>query len=133
MSDPRDLTRLHFTTTHEWAREDAPGLATVGISKFAVETLTDIVHIELPAVGKKVNAGEAFGEVESVKAVSDLYSPVTGEVVEVNSDLPDHLEMLTDDCYGNGWIVKLRMNDPSEFDKLMKIEAYQKQCAEESH
>lgn len=133
MSDSTDLSRVHFTSTHEWAREDAPGLATVGISKFAVETLTDIVHIELPKVGRVVKAGEPFGEVESVKAVSDLFSPVAGEIVEVNAALANQLESLTDDCYGDGWMIKIRMENPDAFDTLMKVDAYNKQCAEEGH
>jgi glycine cleavage system H protein len=91
---------LLFAKTHEWAHVESSGggkVATVGISAFAVEALTDLVYMQLPAVGRKVKAGESFGEIESVKAVSDLYSPVSGEVVEVNSALPNKLETLNSD------------------------------------
>jgi glycine cleavage system H protein len=124
---------LLFSQTHEWVRiEDEAGVkaATVGISAFAVELLTDLVFMELPPVGKHVAAGEEFGEVESVKAVSPMYSPVDGEVIEVNRALPDRLEMLNQDPYGAGWIVKIRLTDETALAKLMDFDAYQKQCAE---
>ena len=124
---------LLFSETHEWVRiEDADGVkvATVGISAFAVEQLTDLVFMELPPVGKHVAAGEEFGEVESVKAVSPMYSPVDGEIIDVNRDLPDQLERLNQDPYGAGWIVKIRLTDETRLSKLMDFGAYQKQCAE---
>jgi glycine cleavage system H protein len=126
--------KLLFAKTHEWvALEDQGGarVATVGISAFAVESLTDLVFIELPQVGQQVTAGETFGEVESVKAVSDLYSPVSGEVVAMNSELPDHLEILSEDCYGKGWMIKVKLADDSGLDELLDFAAYEKQCAEE--
>lgn len=124
---------LLYAPTHEWLRlEDDGELGTVGISAFAVEQLTDLVYIELPEVGKPVTAGESFGEIESVKAVSDLYSPVTGEIVEVNSSLADSLETFSSDPYGAGWIMKVKIVDKSTLDQLMDDEAYQKQCAEEA-
>ena len=104
---------LSFAKTHEWvAYSDQNGqrIATIGISAFAVEQLTDLVYIDLPQVGQAVTAGESFGEIESVKAVSDLYSPVTGEVVEVNSALSDNLELFSDDPYGRGWIARSASN-----------------------
>lgn len=126
---------LIFASTHEWvalADENGQKVATVGISAFAVEALTDLVFIELPQVGRKVEAGQSFCEVESVKAVSDIYAPVTGEVVAVNTDLPDHLEILSSDAYGKGWIAKIKVTDDSNLPKLMDYAAYQKQCAEEA-
>ncbi|MCA9153277.1 MAG: glycine cleavage system protein GcvH [Planctomycetales bacterium] len=125
---------LIYAETHEWAHvteEDGAKVATVGISAFAVEQLTDLVYMQLPAVGKQVSAGDEFGEVESVKAVSSLYSPVDGEIVAVNESLPDNLEKLNQDPYGEGWIIKVRLTDESSLSKLLGYEQYQKQCAEE--
>jgi glycine cleavage system H protein len=87
--------------------------------------------MELPPVGRAVAAGKEFGEVESVKAVSPLYSPVDGEVIEVNSDLPNHLETLSEDPYGAGWIIKVRLADEAALSRLMSLQAYQQQCAEQ--
>jgi glycine cleavage system H protein len=128
--------QLLFTKTHEWVGvADAPGgkVATVGISAFAVEALTDLVYMQLPKVSQKVKAGESFGEIESVKAVSDLYSPVDGEIIEVNSSLPNNLETLNSDPYGAGWLVKIKMTDDGGLKNLLDYPAYQKMCAEESH
>ena len=97
-----------------------------------VEQLTDLVYIELPEVGRKVTSGETFGEIESVKAVSDLYSPVTGEVVEVNSTLADNLETFSEDPYGAGWVMKVKVTDETGVDQLLDEAAYAKQCAEEA-
>jgi len=105
----------------------------VGLTQFAVESLTDLVFIELPKVGRHVKAEESFCEVESVKAVSDVYAPVTGEVIAVNESLPDQLEMLGHDPYGRGWIAKIRVTDDSALAKLMTHQTYQKMCAEEAH
>ncbi len=129
--------QLLFAKTHEWVHIDRQGpgqqIATVGISHFAVEALTDLVYIELPEVGRQVQAGESFGEIESVKAVSDLYSPVSGEIVEVNQALASRLDHLHDDPYGAGWIVKIRMTDEGNVRELLDHKAYEKQCAEEGH
>ncbi len=129
--------QLLFAKTHEWASvaDDGQGnkIATVGISAFAVEALTDLVFMQLPNVGRKVKAGESFGEIESVKAVSDLYSPVDGDVVAVNSALPNKLETLNNDPYGAGWIVKIKLSSETALKNLMDYTAYQKQCAEEQH
>ncbi|MBX3426749.1 MAG: glycine cleavage system protein GcvH [Pirellulales bacterium] len=122
---------LKFAKTHEWVAVGADGVATVGISAFAVEALTDLVFMELPVVGRQVAPEEAFCEVESVKAVSDVYAPVAGEVVEVNASLPDTLEILGSDPYGAGWIAKIKMTDPAAADRLLDYAAYQKQCEEE--
>ena len=127
---------LLYAKTHEWVHVDPRGgekVATVGISSFAVEALTDLVFMELPKVGRQVKAAESFGEIESVKAVSDLYSPVTGEVVAVNDDLTSHLERLNEDPYGAGWMVKIKLSDEAPLRDLMNYEAYQKQIAEEGH
>ena len=128
--------QLLFAKTHEWiavASEGGQKVATVGISAFAVETLTDLVFLELPKVGRTVKAEESFCEVESVKAVSDVYAPVAGEVIAVNASLPDRLETLSTDPYGEGWIAKIRITDDAGLAKLMKYTDYQKQCSEESH
>lgn len=127
---------LLYAKSHEWVQVDRKSgekIATVGISHFAVEALTDLVYIELPEVGRMLKAGESFGEVESVKAVSDLYSPLSGEIVDVNGDLANHLDQLHDDPYGSGWIVKIKVNDESELSQLLSHAAYEKQCAEEGH
>jgi glycine cleavage system H protein len=129
--------QLLFAKTHEWVsiEPDATGskIATVGISAFALEALTDLVYIELPKVGRTLKAGEAFGEIESVKAVSDLYSPVDGTVVAVHESLPNELESLPVDPYGQGWIVKIKLEGERALADLMDYAAYQKQCAEEGH
>lgn len=125
---------LLFSETHEWthvAQEAGAKVATVGISAFAVEQLTDLVYMELPEVGTPVQAGEEFGEVESVKAVSPLYSPVTGEIIAVNSDLKEQLETLNQDPYGAGWLIRVKLSDEGTLKKLLDFSAYQKQCAEE--
>ena len=129
--------QLLYSKTHEWVAvsTDSSGtkIATVGITAFTLESLTDLVFIDLPAPGRKVKAGEPFGEVESVKAVSDLYSPLSGEIVDVNGELPNHLDQLHDDPYGSGWIMKIKVNDESELSQLLSHAAYEKQCAEEGH
>jgi glycine cleavage system H protein len=128
--------QLLFAKTHEWAGiADVGGtkVATVGISAFAVEALTDLVFMQLPSVGRKVKAGESLGEIESVKAVSDLYSPVDGEVVEVNTALPNKLETLNADPYGAGWIAKIKLTGDAAVKNLLDYAAYQKMCAEEQH
>lgn len=126
---------LLFQSTHEWvqiAHEGGAKIATVGISAFAVEQLTDLVFLDLPKVGSQVEFGKEFGEVESVKAVSPLYSPVTGQIIEVNSSLPDNLETLGQDPYGEGWMLKVRITDETNLTKLMDLATYEKQCAEEA-
>ena len=125
---------LQFSKTHEWisiSETDGAHIATIGISDFAVQQLTDLVYMELPEVGRVVKAREPLGEIESVKAVSDLYSPVSGEVIEVNEPLKDSLETFSQDPYGAGWVVKVQMTDESELGELMNYADYQKQCAEE--
>jgi glycine cleavage system H protein len=128
---PKDLL---YAETHEWARIASEGgrkVATIGITDFAIQQLTDLVHMVLPKAGKQVKAGEEFGEVESVKAVSSLYSPVTGEIVAVNSDLPNRLESLGKDAYQDGWMIKVAITDEAPLKNLMDAAAYEKQCAAE--
>ncbi|WP_146524126.1 glycine cleavage system protein GcvH [Novipirellula artificiosorum] len=129
----RDPAKLLYAETHEWAdvsEQDGEKIATIGLSAFAIEQLNDLVYMDLPEVGKAVSAGEEFGEVESVKAVSPLYSPVSGEVIEVHTDLPDTLDQLNDDPYDFGWIVRVKVNDASNLSQLMDAAAYAKQCSE---
>lgn len=132
--------QLKYAKTHEWvsvAEENGATVATIGLSAFAIEALTDLVFIELPEVGREVDAEESFCEVESVKAVSDVYAPVAGEVIAVNDTLPDNLETLSSDPYEAGWIAKLRVTDPAGLDELLDgmldYSTYQKQCEEEAH
>lgn len=126
---------LLYAKTHEWVHiedDDVGGkIATVGLSAFAVEALTDLVFIELPDVGREVHAGESFGEIESVKAVSDIYAPIGGTIEAVNEGLVDDLERLSSDPYGDGWIAKIRIADEALLSGLMDVAAYRAQCQEE--
>lgn len=127
----RNPEELLYSETHEWAdvqEEGGERVATVGISAFAVQELKDVVFMALPDVGKAVQAGDEFGEVESVKAVSPLYSPVSGEIVAVNHELPDSLETLNSDPYDRGWIIRVRITDEASLSSLLDFAAYQKQC-----
>lgn len=127
-----DRTQLRYAKTHEWVGLEGD-VATVGITDFAVAALTDLVFIDLPKVGTAVKAGSPFGEVESVKAASDLYAPISGEVIEVNSELPDHLEWLSDDPLGKGWMIKVRVTSGSSTDQLLDAAGYKAACDAESH
>ena len=124
---------LKFAASHEWAhlaQSDGKTIATIGISAHAVEALSDVVYMELPETGTDVNAGASFGEVESVKATSDLFSPVTGKVIEVNTALPDNLEVLGTDPYGEGWIIKVEVTEEGSIDALLDFTAYEAICNE---
>jgi len=121
---------LKYTEEHEWVMVEDE-LAVIGITDFAQDALGDVVFVELPEVGTEVVAGKAFGVVESVKAVSDIYAPISGTVEEVNEDLPDAPEILNTSPYEDGWMVKIRMADPSEVDDLMSAEDYQAHIDEE--
>ncbi len=128
---PQDLL---YSKSHEWVRlSEDKKTATVGLTAFALELLTDLVFGELPEVGRQLKAEEPFGEIESVKAVSDLYSPVNGEVAEVNSTVADNLDRLADDPYGNGWFFKVKLADEAALNSLLDEETYKKQCEEEQH
>lgn len=125
MSYPDDL---RYSKEHEWVRVDG-SRATVGITSFATDELGDIVFVELPEVGTALAQFGAFGVVESVKAVSDLYAPISGEVVEVNEALRDTPELLNSDPFGEGWIARVEMADDGELDALMDAEAYTAETA----
>ena len=120
MSVPGDL---RYTKDHEWVRLDGDG-AVIGITAYAAEQLGDIVFVELPDVGKSLAAGATFGVVESVKAVSDLFAPIGGEVVGTNGDLAGSPELVNSDPYGAGWMIRLRLADPGEIDGLLDATAY---------
>ncbi len=120
-------TELKYSKSHEWIRYE-DGVAVIGISDYAQDALGDVVFVNLPAVGDEVTAGESFGDVESVKAVSDLISPVSGVVCEINEDLEDSPENLNEDCYG-AWIIKVE--NVTEEEDLLDSAAYEAHCAEE--
>ena len=127
-----DLKTLKYAPTHEWAFLDG-NIATVGISKFAVDQLTDLIMIELPAVGTRVSAGKSFGEIESVKAVSDLYAPLAGEVIEVNKQVASNVSLLAEDPYDKGWLIKIKVDQPVDTSGLMDLDTYESQVSDEAH
>ncbi len=127
-----DPTSLKYAKTHEWTHLEGD-VATVGITDFAVKALTDLVYIDLPEAGRSFSAGEAFGEVESVKAVSDLYCPVTGEVIEVNGSLSDDLDALSEDPFGRGWMIKIKVADGTVLSHLLDLAAYEAHCVSDVH
>lgn len=121
-----------FSKTHEWVAVDGD-VATVGITDFAVKLLSDLVFVDLPKTGKVLKQGDSFGEIESVKHVSDLYSPVSGTVTEVNTALANNLEWLQQDPHAKAWMIKLKMSNPGEVNGLLDATAYAAHCASESH
>ncbi len=127
-----DPKKFLYTPSHEWVAIDGD-TAVVGLSKFAVDQLTDLLTIELPRVGDKLTAGKSFGEVESVKSVNDLYAPIGGDVVEVNQAVADDVQVLSEDPYTKGWLVKIKIADPAEAAKLMDHAAYEKKITEDEH
>jgi len=127
-----DPKKFRYSPTHEWI--DVEGdTAVVGLSKFAVDQLTDLLTIDLPKVGDRLTAGKSFGEVESVKSVNDLYAPVSGEVVEVNQAVVDDVQVLSEDPYAKGWLVKIKVDDPAEAGKLLDHAAYEAKIAADEH
>lgn len=128
MNCPDDL---RYTKEHEWIRLEG-NTATVGITDYAQDQLGDIVFVELPEEGEAVKSGETFGVVESTKSVSDLYAPIAGKVTASNDPLLDAPELINDDAYGEGWMIKLEVSDPSELESLLSAAAYQKHVQEES-
>jgi len=118
---PKDLK---YTRTHEWAKIEGD-IATIGITDFAVKQLTDLVYVEFPSVGEKVTKDSPFGSIESVKAVSDLTSPITGEVIQVNEELPRKIELITKDPYGEGWMIKVKIKDLTELNTSMDSKKYE--------
>ncbi|MEA3310707.1 MAG: glycine cleavage system protein GcvH [candidate division WOR-3 bacterium] len=126
------LENLKYSKTHEWVRVEGSN-AVIGITDFAQGELSDIVMVELPQVGREVKIEDSIGVIEAVKAVSDLYSPVSGKVVEVNDALSASPETINADPYGDGWIAKLELADPGEVEKLMDAAAYKEFLATEGH
>jgi len=127
-----DPKNLRYAKTHEWAFLEG-NTCTLGITKYACEQLTDVVYIELPDVGDDVFAGDSFGEIESVKAVSDLYSPVNGAVSAVNEAIVSDPAIVSKDAYGKGWMIKIKVEPGAKLDHLMTLAQYEKQIASESH
>jgi glycine cleavage system H protein len=127
--DPKTLS---FTPTHEWVKIEG-NVATLGISRFAVDQLTDLIMIDLPAAGSRVTQGKSFGEIESVKAVSDFYSPVSGEVTEINSAVAANVQILAEDPYEKGWLIKVKVDDRSAGGTLLDYKAYEKLVSESPH
>lgn len=121
---------LKYTEEHEWVMVE-DDIVTVGITDFAQDSLGDVVFVELPDVGALVEAGKPFGVVESVKAVSDVYAPVSGEVVEVNEELPDAPEVINTSPYEDGWMIKIRMSEPEQLDDLLEVDDYQEFVADQ--
>jgi len=119
---------LKYSKEHEWVLVEGDDSGIIGISDFAQNELGDVVYVEVPEVGEKISKDDPFGAVESVKAVSDLYAPVSGTVTEVNDALPDTPELINEDPYGEGWIIKVTMSDPDELDELMTPEEYTEYC-----
>ena len=124
---------LHYTKSHEWLLDEGDGIVTIGITEHAQELLGDLVFVDLPEVGARVEAGSDCAVVESVKAASDVYSPVSGEVIEVNEALGDSPETINDDAFGDGWMFKVRLDNSDELDELLDADAYDSLVAEEEH
>lgn len=121
---------LHYTKDHEWLRVEVDGTtAVVGVSDFAQSELGDVVYVELEPTGTEVDAESVFGTVEAVKTVSELFSPVSGTITDVNADLESNPELVNEDPYGKGWMVKIAMRDPAEVEQLLSASAYQEMVA----
>jgi len=117
-------SELKYASSHEWVRAEGDGVYTVGITEHAQELLGDMVFVELPEVGDEVDAGEDCAVAESVKAASDIYAPITGEVLEINEDLEESPENVNNDAYGDGWLFKVKASDESELENLLDAEGY---------
>ncbi len=122
--------QARYAESHEWARQEEDDIV-VGISDYAQESLSDIVYVELPEIGDELERGDDFGVVESVKAASDVYAPVSGEVLAINELLDGEPEMVNEDPYGKGWFIRIRPEDPSQFDELMNDDEYEEYVAGE--
>ena len=122
---------LRYADTHEWVKEEGSAVVSVGITEYAVGELSDIIFLDLPQEGMEVSKGSPFGAIESVKAVFDLHSPVSGKVIEVNSPLSETPEVVTEDPYNEGWMVKIKLGDPEELGELISAEEYSKMLEEE--
>ncbi|MEH6451507.1 MAG: glycine cleavage system protein GcvH [Psychromonas sp.] len=123
-------SKLKFAESHEWVLDNGDGTITMGISNQAQELLGDVVFVDLPDVGDETEAGETFSLVESVKAASDIYAPVSGEIIEINEELEDSPELINESPYSAGWIVKIKLSDPSELKNLISSEDYEAANAE---
>ncbi|KOO13812.1 glycine cleavage system protein H [Vibrio xuii] len=122
---------LKFAESHEWVRDNGDGTVTIGISDHAQGLLGDVVFVDLPELEAEIEAGESFSLVESVKAASDIYAPITGEIVEINEELEDSPELINEEPYEGGWIVKVKMSDASELDNLKDAEEYENSVEDE--
>jgi len=127
-----DPSKLRYSKTHEWVHLDGD-ICTIGLTQYAVEQLTDIIFIDLPDVNDPVLTGDSFGEVESVKAVNDIYSPVTGDITDVNKKLESEPGLVSKDPYGKGWLIKVRVSSKQSLDQLMTAEQYAAQIKSEEH
>jgi glycine cleavage system H protein len=116
---------LKYTSEHEWVRADGENVVSVGITFYAQESLGDIVFVSLPSVGATVSAGDSCGEVESTKSVSELYAPVSGQIIEVNGSVDDNPEMINSAPYGDGWLMKIRLSEPAQLDGLLSASEYE--------
>lgn len=125
-------TDLRYMSSHEWIRVESDGTAYVGISDHAQGAMGDLVYVEMPEIGDTINAGDEVGVVESVKAASDIYSPVTGEIIAINEALNDNPEQVNSDPYGDGWLYRIKLADPEELEDLMSAEEYTEQLEEEA-
>ena len=132
MSKSNPTDRL-YSKDHEWVKDQGDGTAVIGITDYAQEMLTDIVFVELPPIGKKVAQGESVAVVESVKSVSDVYSPVSGEVMDINKTLEETPELVNQDAFGEGWIAKLKITNADELKSLLSAAAYDTLIQEEKH
>ncbi|MGC9383776.1 MAG: glycine cleavage system protein GcvH [Kosmotogaceae bacterium] len=121
---------IKYSKSHEWVKKEGE-IGVIGITDYAQDQLGDIVYVELPEAGNEINKGEMLCTVESVKAASDIYSPITGEIIEVNEDLEDSPEIINEDAEGKGWICKVKFSDEAELDKLMNKEEYDEFCEKE--
>lgn len=124
-------SELKYATSHEWVRNEGDGIVTVGITEHAQGLLGDMVFVELPEVGDNVSTGDDVAVAESVKAASDIYAPVSGEVVEVNEDLEDSPELVNSDAFGDGWMFKIKLDDESELENLLDAEGYENSIDED--
>ncbi|MDG3085656.1 glycine cleavage system protein GcvH [Vibrio hannami] len=125
-----DMT-LKFADSHEWVKDNGDGTVTIGISDHAQKMLGDVVFVDLPDIEDEIEAGESFSLVESVKAASDIYAPITGEIVEINEELEDSPELVNEEPYEGGWIARVKMSDPEELDNLKGAEEYLESIEEE--
>ncbi|MGY8906534.1 glycine cleavage system protein GcvH [Candidatus Njordibacter sp. Uisw_056] len=121
---------LSYVSSHEWIRNEGDGIVTIGVTDFAQEQLGDVVFVELPDVGTQLTSEDEFGVIESVKAASDLFAPVSGEVIAINEQLDDDPELVNSDPYGDAWLLQVRLTHPEELEHLLDAEAYSQLCDE---